>query len=181
MEMQMPDLTQTSAALIALAVFAVAYVFVIAEEFTHLRKSKPVVFAAGVLWLLVALAWQKAGLHGVDEVLRHNLVEYGELLLFLLAAMTFVNTLDERQVFAALRSALVARGFSYRATVLVDRSDHIRPLARARQSHDGARDGCRRARRRPGNAARHHAGLHQYCCGRERGRRIQPLRRYHRH
>ena len=115
MEMQMPDLTQTSAALIALAVFAVAYVFVIAEEFTHLRKSKPVVFAAGVLWLLVALAWQKAGLHGVDEVLRHNLVEYGELLLFLLAAMTFVNTLDERQVFAALRSALVARGFSYRA------------------------------------------------------------------
>ena len=60
MEMQMPDLTQTSAALIALAVFAVAYVFVIAEEFTHLRKSKPVVLAAGILWLLVALAWQKS-------------------------------------------------------------------------------------------------------------------------
>ena len=115
MEMQMPDLTQSSAALIALAVFAIAYVFVIAEEFTHLRKSKPVVLAAGILWLLVALAWQKSGLHGADEVLRHNLVEYGGLLLFLLAAMTFVNTLEERHVFVALRSALVARGLSFRA------------------------------------------------------------------
>lgn len=115
METEIPNLTTDSFALAALCVFFVAYVFVIAEEFTHLRKSKPVVVAAGVLWLLVALAWQKAGLHGADEVLRHNLVEYGGLLLFLLAAMTFVNTLEERHVFVALRSALVARGFSFRA------------------------------------------------------------------
>src|SRR5688572_26160538 len=113
--MEMPDLTRSLFALVALGVFVVAYVFVIAEEFTHLRKSKPVVLAAGILWLLVALAWQDAGLHAVDELLRHNLVEYGGLLLFLLAAMTFVNTLEERNVFVALRSALVARGFSFRA------------------------------------------------------------------
>jgi Na+/H+ antiporter NhaD/arsenite permease-like protein len=115
MELQMPDLTQSTAALAALGVFAIAYAFVIAEEFTHLRKSKPVVVAAGILWLLVALAWQGSGLHGADEVLRHNLVEYGGLLLFLLAAMTFVNTLEERHVFVALRSALVAHKFSFRA------------------------------------------------------------------
>jgi len=113
--MEMPDLTRSTPALVALGVFAIAYAFVIAEEFTHLRKSKPVVLAAGVLWLLVALAWEKAGLHGADETLRHNLVEYGGLLLFLLAAMTFVNTLEERHVFVALRSALVARRLSYRA------------------------------------------------------------------
>jgi Na+/H+ antiporter NhaD/arsenite permease-like protein len=114
MGMMMPNLTGSTAALVAIGVFAVAYAFVIAEEFTHLRKSKPVVLAAGVLWLLVALAWKDAGLTGADEVLRHNLVEYGGLLLFLLAAMTFVNTLEERHVFVALRSALVARGFSFR-------------------------------------------------------------------
>jgi Na+/H+ antiporter NhaD/arsenite permease-like protein len=113
--MEMPDLTRSLFALVALGVFLVAYVFVIAEEFTHLRKSKPVVLAAGILWLLVALAWKDAGLHSVDELLRHNLVEYGGLLLFLLAAMTFVNTLEERNVFAALRSALVERRFSYRS------------------------------------------------------------------
>lgn len=115
MEMEMPDLTRSTAALAALGVFALAYAFVIAEEFTHLRKSKPVVLAAGVLWLLVALSWKAAGLEGADEVLRHNLVEYGGLLLFLLSAMTFVNTLEERHVFVALRSGLVAHKFSFRA------------------------------------------------------------------
>lgn len=115
MDMEMPDLTQSTTALVALAVFALAYVFVIAEEFTHLRKSKPVVLAAGVLWPLVAVSWKGMGLEGADEVLQHNLVEYGGLLLFLLAAMTFVNTLEERHVFVALRSALVARKFSFRA------------------------------------------------------------------
>lgn len=115
METTMPDLTTSATALVAIGVFAVAYAFVIAEEFTHLRKSKPVVLAAGVLWLLVALAWKAAGLAGAEEALLHNLVEYAGLLLFLLSAMTFVNTLDERHVFAALRSALVARGLSYRA------------------------------------------------------------------
>lgn len=110
-----PDLTNGPLAWVALCVFLVAYAFVIAEEFTHLRKSKPVVLAAGILWLLAALAWQQAGLEGADELLRHNLLEYGGLLLFLLAAMTFVNTLEERQIFAALRSALVERRFSYRS------------------------------------------------------------------
>jgi Na+/H+ antiporter NhaD/arsenite permease-like protein len=108
------DLTGSALAWIALAAFVVAYAFVITEEFTHLRKSKPVVLAAGVLWLLVAIAWQQSGREGAEELLRHNLLEYGELLLFLLAAMTFVNTLEERQVFAALRSALVYRRFSFR-------------------------------------------------------------------
>ena len=44
---------------------------------------------------------------GVGEMLRHNLLEYSELLLFLLAAMTFVNTFEERNVFAALRTWFV--------------------------------------------------------------------------
>jgi Na+/H+ antiporter NhaD/arsenite permease-like protein len=109
-----PQLTTSVWGILALALFVVAYCFVIAEEFTHLRKSKPVVVAAGVLWVLVAIAWQSAGIPGADELLRHNLLEYAELLLFLLAAMTFVNTLAERNVFAALRSWLIERGWSLR-------------------------------------------------------------------
>jgi Na+/H+ antiporter NhaD/arsenite permease-like protein len=109
------DLVSTPWALLALLVFACAYALVIAEEFLHLRKSKPMVFAAGVLWILVAAAWQQQGLEGADEVLRHDLLEYGGLLLFLLAAMTYVNTLEERNVFAALRERMVARRLSLRA------------------------------------------------------------------
>ena len=111
-----PNLTTTVPALIALTAFAVAYLFVIAEEIIELRKSIPVVLAAGIVWVLVAIA---AAQHGngelTAEVLKENLLEYGELLLFLLAAMTYVNTLQERNVFAALRGYLIARRLSLRA------------------------------------------------------------------
>jgi Na+/H+ antiporter NhaD/arsenite permease-like protein len=109
------DLTATAVGLLAVAVFVIAYAFVIAEEFTSMRKSKPVVVAAGIVWVLVAIAYARSGVEGVGEVLRHHLTDYAELLLFLLAAMVYVNTMQERQVFAALRSWLVARRLSFRA------------------------------------------------------------------
>lgn len=110
-----PMLAGTPAALLALGVFVVAYGLVIAEEFTDLRKSIPVVIAAGILWILVALAWHGHGIPGAEVALREVLLEYGEMFLFLLSAMTYVNTLQERNVFASLRSWLIARGFSLRA------------------------------------------------------------------
>ena len=42
---------------VALAVFLAAYVLVIVEESLHLRKSKPVMVAAGVIWILTAIAY----------------------------------------------------------------------------------------------------------------------------
>jgi Na+/H+ antiporter NhaD/arsenite permease-like protein len=110
-----PDLVSSHWGWLALGLFVLAYAMVIAEEFTHLRKSKPVVLAAGVLWILVAIAWEGAGIAGARDALIHNLLEYAELLLFLLAAMTFVNTMEERHIFAALRSWLIARQLSLRA------------------------------------------------------------------
>jgi Na+/H+ antiporter NhaD/arsenite permease-like protein len=102
-------------AVLALLVFGVAYAFVIAEEFTHLSKSKPVLVAAGLVWVLVAIAARQHGNVDVEAALQHNLLEYAELLLFLLAAMTYVNTLEERNLFAALRSWMVAKRFSLRS------------------------------------------------------------------
>jgi Na+/H+ antiporter NhaD/arsenite permease-like protein len=108
------NLAGTGPAIVALAVFVLAYALVIAEEFTGLRKSKPVVFAAGLIWVMVGIAAREHG--GIDAaaLLEHNLLEYAGLLLFLLAAMTYVNTLEERNVFAALRSWMLAQGFSLR-------------------------------------------------------------------
>ena len=107
------DFTSSRIALMALILFGVAYTFVVCEELLHLRKSKPVVVAAGVIWVLVAIAYGQIGdTHTPQAMLRHNLMEYAELLLFLLAAMTYINTIEERQVFNALRAWLVMRGFS---------------------------------------------------------------------
>ncbi|MEO5338400.1 MAG: sodium:proton antiporter NhaD [Magnetospirillum sp. WYHS-4] len=109
------DLTGHGVGIAALVVFGIAYVLVIAEEVTHLRKSKPVVLAAGVLWLMIAVAYAVEGRPDeVGQAVRHVLLEYAELMLFLLAAMTYVNSLEERRVFDALRAWLVRSGFSYR-------------------------------------------------------------------
>ena len=39
----------------AVGLFVLAYVAVIAEEYIHLRKSKPVILAAGLIWTIVAI------------------------------------------------------------------------------------------------------------------------------
>jgi Na+/H+ antiporter NhaD/arsenite permease-like protein len=100
---------------LCLVIFATAYVLVVMEERLHLRKSMPVMLAAGVIWILIA-AFAPAGAarEAVTEALRHNLLEFAELFLFLLAAITYVNTLEERNVFDVLRSWLIRRGFSLR-------------------------------------------------------------------
>ena len=110
------DFTDHWAGITALIVFLLAYVCVVCEEVVHLRKSKPVMIAAGVIWLLTALAYAGHGdSHTAEIAVRHNLLEFGELFLFLLAAMTFINTMEDRGIFGALKAWLVSRGFSFRA------------------------------------------------------------------
>jgi len=104
----------------ALVLFIAAYTLVIFEEQLHMRKSKPVVLAAGIIWVLVAVAYAAMGdTHTAHEAIRDNLTEYAELFLFLLAAMTYINAMDERNVFQALRTWLVGRGFTLRTVFWV--------------------------------------------------------------
>jgi NhaD family Na+/H+ antiporter len=111
----MLDLTQSWFGYASLAIFVISYILVIFEEGLSLRKSKPVLVAAGLIWALIGFAYTA---HGVPELAKksaeHVIYEYGELFLFLLVAITYVNTLEERRVFEVLRSKLTARGLSYR-------------------------------------------------------------------
>ena len=109
------DLTNDSIGYIAIAIFVIAYLLVMGEEFTHLRKSKPVILGAGLIWAIIGWVYMD---HGMSELaataVRHNLLEYAELFLFLLVAMTYINTMEERRVFDALRSWLIQKGFGFR-------------------------------------------------------------------
>ena len=110
------DLTGHWVGIAALVLFFIAYLLVMAEEFIHLRKSKPVVLAAGIIWALIAWHYQSQGIpHTVEAAFKHNLEEYAELLLFLIVAMTYIIAMEERQVFEALRTWLIRKGLSYRA------------------------------------------------------------------
>jgi NhaD family Na+/H+ antiporter len=112
---QMLNLTSSWFGYTALIIFVLAYILVVFEEATHLRKSKPVLVAAGLIWALIGFAYTAAGTPDVAKAAaQHTISEYGELFLFLLVAITYVNTLEERRVFEVLRAKLTSRGLSYR-------------------------------------------------------------------
>lgn len=109
------DLTQHPVGYLALLVFVVAYALVILEEQLHLKKSKPVLLVAGIIWVMIAIVYQQHGFdHAAEVAVRHNFLEYAELFFFLLVAMTYINAMLERGVFDALRDLLVRKGYSYR-------------------------------------------------------------------
>ena len=99
----------------ALLIFLLAYVLVIFEETLDLRKSKPVLLAAGLIWILIGVGYARAGHpETAGEQAKHLLGEFGELFLFLLVAITYVNCLEERRVFDVLRNRMTARRMTYR-------------------------------------------------------------------
>ncbi|MCP3940624.1 MAG: sodium:proton antiporter [Desulfobacteraceae bacterium] len=107
------DFTHTVWGYLGVLLFVGAYALVPFENTIHLRKSKPVLLAAGFIWVLVALAYLGIGdTQSVQVAIKHSLLEYAELFLFLLVAMTYINSLEDRCVFLRLRGALVSRGFS---------------------------------------------------------------------
>ena len=103
-------------ALFCLLVFVVSYIAVLFEEKTHLRKSKPVMLGAGIIWVCIAIIAKEQHVdhHELREAIFHGLEEYSTLLLFLLAAMTYISALQERQVFSVLRVKLVKAGLNMR-------------------------------------------------------------------
>ena len=109
------DLTNHWVGFFSIGIFMLAYMLVMAEEYIHLRKSKPVMLAAGIIWAAIAAVYASNGIpHAAEEAVRHNLLEYAELMLFLLVAMTYINAMEERQVFDALRSWLIRKGFNFK-------------------------------------------------------------------
>ena len=109
------DLTSHMAGYIAIILFVIAYFFVMIEEFTHLRKSKAVILAAGGIWAIIGWIYASKGIpHAAEVAIRHNFLEFAELFLFLLVAMTYIESMRERLVFDKLKVWLISRGFSYR-------------------------------------------------------------------
>lgn len=109
------DLTTSSIGYLSIILFLIAYLFVMAEEFTNLRKSKPVILAAGIIWAMIGWVYVNNGLSELAEAaVRHNFLEYAELMLFLLVAMTYINGMEERRVFDSLRALLIRKKFSFR-------------------------------------------------------------------
>ena len=72
-------------AIFCLVVFLLSYVAVLFEEKTHLKKSKPVMLGAGIIWITIGVIAKDYGVdhHVLKSAILHGLEEYGSLLLFL--------------------------------------------------------------------------------------------------
>ena len=110
------NLTTSYVGILSLITFIIAYAVVMVEEFSHLRKSKPVILSAAIIWAIIAFHFSSNKDYAIEieHALEHNILEFAELFLFLLVAMTYINSLDERNVFDVVRYQLTSRGFSFR-------------------------------------------------------------------
>ena len=110
----MHSLTVAWVGYVSLICFCLAYTLVIFEEKIHMRKSKPVILIGCFMWGLIGIyEAQHGGGHAHDYV-KELIAEIGELFFFLLVAMTYINTLDERNVFKALRVWLLKKGLGFK-------------------------------------------------------------------
>lgn len=108
------DLTQHWAGYLILGLFAVGYLVVVFEEKLSLKKSKPVLLVGILVWIILSVVMtQQDNAEIVNHAFKETLLEYAELLLFLLVAMTYISAMQERQVFEALRAYLISHGLSY--------------------------------------------------------------------
>lgn len=99
----------------AIAIFVIAYIFAMTEELTELNKSKPMVFAASVIWILIAVMYVSGELGELaGNAFRACLEGYVELFLFIMVSMAYLNSMEDRGIFDNLRIWLLSKGFSYR-------------------------------------------------------------------
>lgn len=114
-EPQPIDLTYHWVGFAAIAIFVVAYILAMFEEVTELRKSKPMVLAASLIWVCIAIIYVN---HGMGEMagkfFRSGLESFVELFLFIMVSMAYLNAMEDRGVFENLRVWLLSKNFSYR-------------------------------------------------------------------
>lgn len=109
------DLTQHWVGYLALVLFAIAYLLAMTEEITELRKSKPMVFAASLIWICIAIVYANDGMsEQAGLAFRSSLEAYAELFLFIMVSMTYLNAMEDRSVFERLRVWLLSKQFTYR-------------------------------------------------------------------
>jgi Na+/H+ antiporter NhaD/arsenite permease-like protein len=109
------DLTNHWVGYSALVLFVGAYLLAMTEEMTELRKSKPMVFAASSIWILIAFIYMQGGMSEQAGIaFRASLEGYVELFLFIMVSMTYLNAMEDRGVFESLRIWLLSKNFTYR-------------------------------------------------------------------
>ena len=113
-----PDLTGQPLSWFVLIAFFVAYVAVVWGEEHKLKKSVPVLIGAGVIWIVVGIIYMGQRDPHLTEIMQagfnQSINEIGQLTFFLITSMTYVITMQERNVFQVIRFRFLRAGMSQR-------------------------------------------------------------------
>ena len=101
---------------LSIFIFVVAYIAIAMEEQLHINKAKPALFAGTLIFILIGLYHAMNG--GVPDKFHDEIVhltyEIAGIVFFLYVAMTYIETLIERDVFERLKYKLVKAGLTYK-------------------------------------------------------------------
>ena len=109
-------LTTTWVGIVSLIIFVIGYYFIATEDKYHVNKAKPALFTGTSIFMLIGIYFALYGLDGhlLEEEVEKLIVEIAEIFFFLLVAMTYIEAMIDRRVFAALRYNLVSKGYTYK-------------------------------------------------------------------
>ncbi|NOX16003.1 MAG: sodium:proton antiporter [Epsilonproteobacteria bacterium] len=109
-------LTGTWVGISSMIIFVVGYYVIATEENYHINKAKPALFIGTLIFLLAGFYYYINGLNPepLTKEVNELILEIAEIFFFLMVAMTYIETLIERNVFNALKYNLVSKGYSYK-------------------------------------------------------------------
>lgn len=110
------NLTTDWIGVVVASIFVIGYYFIATEERYGLNKAIPALFVGTFSFLLIGIYFT---IHGLDpKILHHQLerliLEIAEIFFFLFVAMTYIETMIERNVFDVLKYKLISKGYSYK-------------------------------------------------------------------
>ncbi len=109
------DLTHTWAGYGSLVIIVLAYVGAMIEDLTFLKKSKPMMLGASLIWLAILIVYRQHGdTRLAVQAFEDNLMTYMELLLFIMVSMSYLNVMADMRLFDALRLRLLSLNLGYR-------------------------------------------------------------------
>jgi Na+/H+ antiporter NhaD/arsenite permease-like protein len=109
-------LTGTWVGIASLIIFVVGYYVIATEESYHINKAKPALFIGTFIFMLIGFYFYINGMETelLSREVDNLILEIAEIFFFLMVAMTYIETLIERNVFNALKYNLVSKGYSYK-------------------------------------------------------------------
>ncbi len=96
-------------------IFLSCYILITLEEFIYIKKSKSTMIAAITIWITISIfANEKNESIIINESIKKILLEYCELFLFLLVAMTYINSIKTFGVLEKLKNIILSKNLSYK-------------------------------------------------------------------